>query len=198
VSRLPCAIILAAGQGRRFRQAAGADRDKLLAPCRGRDGLLRPVLEQVLMNVPAELVRRVLVTTPDRPQVADLARAHGCEVLLLDSAGMGHSLAAAVAACADADGWVVWLGDMPFILPATARRVIEALTEQSIGVPRLGAELGHPVGFGRSYGLALQGLSGDRGARLLFASGQVIEVPVTDSGVTWDVDLPEALIYRDC
>lgn len=198
MSRLPCAIILAAGQGRRFRQAAGADRDKLLAPCRGRDGLLRPVLEQVLMNVPAELVRRVLVTTPDRPQVADLARTHGCEVLLLDSAGMGHSLAAAVAACADADGWMVWLGDMPFILPATARRVIEALTEQGICVPRLGAELGHPVGFGRSYGPALQGLSGDRGARLLFASGQVIEVPVTDAGVTWDVDLPEALIYRDC
>nr|WP_178124760.1 MULTISPECIES: NTP transferase domain-containing protein [unclassified Pseudomonas] len=188
---------MAAGQGRRYRQAAGADQDKLLAPCRGRDGVVRSVLEQVLVNLPAQVLRRVLVTTADRPQVADLARAYGCQVLLLDSAGMGHSLAAAVAACADADGWLVLLGDMPFILPSTVRQVIEALTEDGISVPRLGADLGHPVGFGRAYGAALQGLSGDRGARLLFASGSVIEVPVTDPGVVWDVDLPQALIYRD-
>ncbi|NBF01308.1 NTP transferase domain-containing protein [Pseudomonas sp. Fl5BN2] len=197
MSPAPSAVILAAGQGRRYRQAAGADQDKLLAPCRGRDGVVRSVLEQVLVNLPAQVLRRVLVTTADRPQVADLARAYGCQVLLLDSAGMGHSLAAAVAACADADGWLVLLGDMPFILPSTVRQVIEALTEDGISVPRLGADLGHPVGFGRAYGAALQGLSGDRGARLLFASGSVIEVPVTDPGVVWDVDLPQALIYRD-
>ncbi len=192
----PCAIILAAGQGTRFRQMAGVEKDKLLAPCRGRDGVMRPVLEQVLVNVPVQVERRVLVTTPDRPQVVELAHAYGCQVLLLESMGMGHSLAVAVAACADANGWMIWLGDMPFILPDTAGQLIDALTEESISVPRLGAELGHPVGFGRSYGNALRGLSGDRGARPLFASGQVVEVPVTDPGVTWDVDLPEALFYR--
>jgi molybdenum cofactor cytidylyltransferase len=198
VSRKPCAIILAAGQGRRFRQVAGAGQDKLLAPCRGRDGVQRPVLEQVLVSLPVDVAQRVLVTTADRPQVADLARAYGCQVLVLDSVGMGHSLAAAVAACADAHGWMVWLGDMPFILPATASRVMEAMTEEGISVPRLGDELGHPVGFGRSYGAALQGLSGDRGARPLFASGWVVEVSVTDPGVTWDVDVPQALLFPDC
>ncbi|MGE8354488.1 MAG: nucleotidyltransferase family protein [Pseudomonas protegens] len=194
---LPCAIILAAGQGSRYRQAAGDDQDKLLAPCRGRDGVMRPVLEQVLVNLPVEMLRRVLVTTPGRPQVVALARAYGCQVLLLDSLGMGQSLAAAVAASADAAGWVILLGDMPFILPSTVTRVIEGLTEEGISVPRLGDDLGHPVGFGRAYGAALQGLSGDRGARCLFAPGKVVEVSVTDPGVLWDVDRPEALVYRD-
>lgn len=39
------AIVLAAGQGSRFRAAAGADQDKLLAQCVGRDGVMRPVFE---------------------------------------------------------------------------------------------------------------------------------------------------------
>lgn len=193
----PCAIILAAGQGSRYREAAGGDQDKLLAPCRGRDGVLRPVLEQVLVNLPADMPRRVLVTTPGRPQVAELARAYGCQVLLLDSIGIGQSLAAAVAASADASGWVVLLGDMPFILPCTIKQVIEGLTEEGIRVPRLGGDLGHPVGFGRAYGAALQDLSGDRGARRLFALGEVVEVSVSDPGVVWDVDRPEALVYRE-
>ncbi|MBS7558693.1 nucleotidyltransferase family protein [Pseudomonas sp. RC4D1] len=193
----PCAVILAAGQGSRYREVAGSDQDKLLAPCRGRDGVLRPVLEQVLVNLPVEMHRRVLVTTPGRPQVAELAQAYGCQVLLLDSLGMGQSLAAAVAASADAGGWVILLGDMPFILPGTITRVIEALTEEGISVPRLGDDLGHPVGFGRAYGAALQGLSGDRGAKCLFTSGKVVEVAVTDPGVVWDVDRPEALVYRE-
>lgn len=196
MSLLPCAVILAAGQGRRYRQASGDDQDKLLAPCRGRDGVLRPVLEQVLVNLPGEIVRRVLVTTVHRPLVVELGSAHGCEVLQLDSAGMGHSLATAVAACADADGWLVLLGDMPFILADTTRQVVDSMAAQQISVPRWGGELGHPVGFGRRYGEALRGLSGDRGARPLFASGRVVEVPVSDPGVVWDVDVPQALISR--
>ncbi|MGH8375584.1 MAG: nucleotidyltransferase family protein, partial [Pseudomonas sp.] len=33
-------IVLAAGQGSRFRQVAGAEKDKLLADCTGRDGVV--------------------------------------------------------------------------------------------------------------------------------------------------------------
>lgn len=190
------AVILAAGQGSRYRQVAGADQDKLLVPCQGLDGVLRPVLEQVLVNLPAEVTRRVLVTTPERLQVVDLARAYGCQVLLLESSGMGQSLAAAVAECANADGWLVVLGDMPFISPATTRQVIGALTQACISVPLLGDRQGHPVAFGRAYGQALQGLTGDRGARALLAAGMVVEVPVLDLGVVRDVDRPEALIRR--
>ncbi len=47
------AIVLAAGQGSRFRAEAGADQDKLLALLQVRDGVTRPVIEQVLLNLPA-------------------------------------------------------------------------------------------------------------------------------------------------
>lgn len=190
------AIILAAGQGSRYRQVAGADQDKLLAKCEGRDGIVRPVIEQVLRNLPKGVDTRLLVTTPDRPEVARLARAYGCQVLLLASAGMGDSIAAAVAACPALDGWLVVLGDMPFILPSSIERIVEGIAVDTIRVPVQGGEFGHPVGFGRSLGAALMALSGDRGAKPLFASAKVVEVAVNDPGVLWDVDVPEALVFK--
>ncbi len=196
VERNVGAIILAAGQGSRYRQVAGADQDKLLAMCEGRDGIVRPVIEQVLCSLPSAVEARLLVTTPDRPEVARLAQAYGCQVLLLVSAGMGDSLAAAIAACPTLDGWLVVLGDMPFILPSSIERIVEGLEVGTISVPVQGGEFGHPVGFGRSYGTALMALSGDRGARPLFASANVVEVAVEDPGVLWDVDVPEALIFQ--
>lgn len=194
MSQALCAVVLAAGQGSRYRQMA-AGQDKLLAPCRGRDGVVRPVIEQVLKNLPALVARRVLVTTADRPGVIALAETYGCQVVFVDSSGMGDSLAAAVAACADAGGWLVVLGDMPFILPSSIERVAQGLGEQMIRVPVHEGAYGHPVAFGAAHGQALQGLSGDRGARPLFAAGQVVEVALTDAGVLWDVDVPRALVF---
>lgn len=195
MSQSLCAVVLAAGQGSRYRQAAGAGQDKLLAPCQGRDRVIRPVIEQVLKNLPALLARRVLVTTPDRREVIALAEAYGCQVVLLDSPGMGDSLAAAVGACVDASGWLVVLGDMPFILPSSIESVARGLGERMIRVPVFEGDYGHPVAFGAAFGQALQGLSGDRGARPLFAAGQVVEVELADAGVLWDVDVPQALVF---
>ena len=190
------AIILAAGQGSRFRAEAGADQDKLLAPCMGRDGITRPVIEQVLVNLPASVARRWVVTSPDRTEVIRLAQLHGCEVLLLRSPGMGDSIAAAVAASGTSDGWLVVLGDMPFILPASIEQVMAGLEIDGISVPVHAGQYGHPVGFGRSFGPALMALTGDRGAKPLFALASVQEVAVDDPGVLWDVDVPALLNFR--
>jgi len=190
------AIILAAGQGSRFRAEAGADQDKLLAPCVGRDGITRPVIEQVLVNLPPAVARRWLVTSRDRTEVIRLAKEHGCEVLLLRSPGMGDSIAAAVAASGPSAGWLVVLGDMPFTLPASIEQVISRLEEDGISVPVHAGQYGHPVGFGRSFGPALMALTGDRGAKPLFAQATVQEVAVDDPGVVWDVDVPALLNYR--
>lgn len=191
-----CAVVLAAGRGSRYRQVAGADQDKLLALCEGRDGVVRPVIEQVLLNLPAGLEERLLVTTADRPEVVRLAQVYGCKVLLLESAGMGDSIAAAVAASPDSSGWLVVLGDMPFILSSSIEQVVEGIEDNAVSVPVYGAEYGHPVGLGCSFGSALMRLSGDRGAKPLFASAKVLEVPVDDSGVLWDVDVPAALVFK--
>ena len=190
------AIILAAGQGSRFRAEAGADQDKLLAPCVGRDGITRPVIEQVLVNLPAAVARRWVVTSPDRTEVIRLAQLHGCEVLLLRSPGMGDSIAAAVAASGTSDGWLVVLGDMPFILPASIEQVMAGLEIDGISVPVHAGQYGHPVGFSRSFGPALMALTGDRGAKPLFALASVQEVAVDDPGVLWDVDVPALLNFR--
>ncbi|KPG92604.1 molybdopterin-guanine dinucleotide biosynthesis protein MobA [Pseudomonas sp. RIT-PI-q] len=188
-------IVLAAGQGSRFRQVAGAEKDKLLADCTGRDGAVRSVIEHVLVNLPASLDKRILVTTEDRPQVIRMAKAYGCEIVLIESTGMGDSIAAGVAACAQLGGWLMVLGDMPFILPSSIEQVLAGIADDVISVPVHEGELGHPVGFGRSFGPGLMALSGDRGAKSLFASARVVEVAVDDLGVLWDVDVPEKLVF---
>jgi molybdenum cofactor cytidylyltransferase len=189
-------IVLAAGQGSRFRQVAGTDKDKLLADCSGRDGAVRSVIEHVLVNLPANAGKRVLVTTADRPQVIRMAQAYGCEIVLIESVGMGDSIAAGVSACAQLDGWLMVLGDMPFILPSSIEKVQAGIRSDSVSVPVQDGEYGHPVGFGRDFAAGLMALSGDRGAKPLFAKGCVFEVAVDDPGVLWDVDVPERLVFK--
>ena len=189
-------IILAAGSASRFRRIAGPDKDKLLADCTGRDGAVRSVIEQVLVNLPASLEKRVLVTSKDRPQAIRMAQAYGCDFVELDSPGLGDSIAAGVRACPDLEGWLMVLGDMPFILPSSIEQVAAGIRADGISVPVLAGEYGHPVGFGREFGPRLMALTGDRGAKALFAGAQVVEVPVDDPGVTWDVDVPEALTFK--
>ncbi len=186
------AVVLAAGQGSRFRALSG--QDKLLAPCVGRDGVMRSVFEQVLVNLPASLNQRWVVTSPARTEVMRLARHYGCQVLLLESAGMGDSIAAAVAASGPAAGWLVVLGDMPFIQSSTIERVIEGV--EGVSVPVHAGRQGHPVAFGQALGPALMELTGDRGAKALFAQADVRQVLVDDPGVLWDVDVPQALEFR--
>ncbi|MFY0727764.1 nucleotidyltransferase family protein [Pseudomonas sp. NFX15] len=189
-------IVLAAGLGSRFRQVAGADKDKLLADCTGRDGAVRSVIEQTLVNLPAALDKRVLVTTADRPQVIRMAQAYGCEIVMIESTGMGDSIAAGVTACQQLDGWLMVLGDMPFILPSSIEQVVAGIGDDRISVPVQSGEYGHPVGFGRNFAAGLMELSGDRGAKSLFAQGRVVEVIVDDPGVVWDVDVPQSLIFN--
>jgi len=189
-------IVLAAGQGSRFRQVAGAEKDKLVADCTGRDGAVRSVIEHTLVNLPAALDTRVLVTTADRPQVIRMAQAYGCEIVLIESTGMGDSIAAGVAACKQLDGWLMVLGDMPFILPSSIEQVVAGISDDSISVPVQDGKYGHPVGFGRDFAAGLMALLGDRGAKPLFAQGRVVEVTVDDPGVLWDVDVPEALNFK--
>ncbi|MET0847521.1 MAG: nucleotidyltransferase family protein [Pseudomonas sp.] len=188
-------IVLAAGQGSRFRQVAGDDKDKLLADCTGRDGAVHSMIEHVLVNLPASLGKRVLVTTQDRPQVMRMAQAYGVEIVVVESTGMGDSIAAGVSACPELGGWLIMLGDMPFILPSSIERVAAQIADDCVSVPVQAGEYGHPVGFGRSFGPGLMALSGDHGAKPLFAQGRVVEVVVDDPGVLWDVDTPDALVF---
>ncbi|MBC3949302.1 nucleotidyltransferase family protein [Pseudomonas folii] len=190
-----CAVVLAAGEGTRFQAIAGQGQSKLLARCIGRDGVERPVLEHALVNLQGVVDKVLVITRPDCSQIISLAQRYRCELVMLASAGMGDSIAAAVAAEPDHRAWLIVLGDMPFILPQTLHKVAASLEDGLISVPVLSGELGHPVGFGRQYGPALMALNGDQGARRLFNDGCVEQVEVDDPGVLWDVDVPDRLVF---
>jgi molybdenum cofactor cytidylyltransferase len=88
---------------------------------------------------------------------------------------MGHSLAAGAASLSDCDAQAVAivLGDMPWILPQTYCRLVEAADPAAIVVPRYQGQNGHPVLFGRDYWPELAELCGDEG-RARCCNGTVI------------------------
>ncbi|MFF7706834.1 NTP transferase domain-containing protein [Pseudomonas sp. NPDC007930] len=186
----PCVLVLAAGLGERYRALAGFDADKLLVPCLGADGSLRPPLEHALLACQGLDADRLLVTRPGKPAIEALAQAHGFSVLRLESSGMGASLAAGVNARHSADGWLIVLGDMPMLRAATVAQVAAAMAPTTIAVATGPQGPGHPVGFGRAWGGGLASLQGDQGARRLFRPDVMVEVAVGDPGIYLDVDVP--------
>jgi molybdenum cofactor cytidylyltransferase len=90
--------------------------------------------------------------------------------------------------------WLVALGDMPHVAPATLSALADALAAgASIAAPVMGGRRGNPVGFGHVHLAALLALEGDQGARRLLQSCPVTEVPVEDPGIFRDIDTPADL-----
>lgn len=185
-----CAILLAAGHARRF----------------GADKLLQPLDGQPLACVSAARLQQVLptiaVVRPTQRELIDRFAAQGVPCVILPSSaaaseeGMGASIAAGVAARADAKGWLIALADMPFIQPATIARVLAALRNgAAIAAPLCQGQRGHPVGFAAAFGDALRGLQGDVGARDLLRrqAANITPVMCDDSGIFADIDTPDDL-----
>jgi molybdenum cofactor cytidylyltransferase len=181
-------ILLAAGSSRRFGG------DKLLHPLA--DGT--PLLAASARLLAGALDEVIAVVRPEQEAAAALLRAVGVEVLPCARAeqGMGASIACGVAACADAQGWLIALGDMPFVRPATVGAVAAALGAGApIAAPSFRGRRGHPVGFARRFGAELMHLAGDTGARQLLArhASELRLLSCDDAGVVRDVDVPADL-----
>ncbi|GAB6390561.1 nucleotidyltransferase family protein [Stutzerimonas marianensis] len=187
-----CTLVLAAGQGSRYRERS--DEDKLLA---GHTPALdaMPILAMTLGAL-AGIGDRMLVVTrednhPLRAWLEREAPAYGAQVLAIRSNGLGHSLGQAVSSCATRRGWLVALADMPYVRRDTLERLAAAIQPQRLVVPVHQGQRGHPRGIGADFGALLRVLSGERGAQALFDSPSVIEIEVDDPGVLQDVDRPE-------
>jgi molybdenum cofactor cytidylyltransferase len=163
----PVVLVLASGRGERFR-ASGGSGSKLQAPLAG-----RPVLEHTLAAV----------------------RASGLPFHVEDAGhpGMGDSIAAAVRATADAGGWLVLPGDLPLVQPASLQAVAAALGEASVLMPTYQGARGHPVGFAREHGAALQALTGSEGAAAIVRQAKVTRLELDDVGIVTDIDTVEDL-----
>lgn len=178
-------LLLAAGQGTRFGS------DKLLHPL----ACGTPMAVVSARTLRGVCPRSIAVLRPEQGVLAGLLAAEGLEIVFSPEScgGMGHTLAAGVAASPDASGWLVTLADMPFIQPATLRRVADALTD---GAPLTAAfvdgQRGHPVGFAARWRRELLALTGDEGARAVIGGnrGLLRRIDTTDPGVLQDVDRP--------
>ena len=182
-------LLLAAGSSRRFGS------NKLLAPLA--DGT--PVVLRAAQVLSAAGCRVLVVVRPDDRAVADrLASLRDLEASPCPTAerGVGNSLAWAVAHSADAAGWLVALGDMPFLREASVRAVLRAARAgASIAAPVYNGRRGHPVFFSRHWRERLLALTGDRGGQvILHASPDALTpVPCDDPGVLRDIDAPADL-----
>ena len=176
-------VLLAAGFSRRY----GANKLIQRLP----DGTLIAVAAG--RNLLAAMPESIAVVRPDVPELASALQEAGLRVVICEAAhlGMGASLSHGVRESIDADGWIVALADMPFILPASIRTVAQAIEAgEAIVAPRYAGERGHPVGFSVRYRTELSRLSGDEGARQILKRDPITLVSCADPGVIRDIDTP--------
>jgi molybdenum cofactor cytidylyltransferase len=181
-------LLLAAGSATRF----GSDKLQYPLP----HGVAIAV--QAARHLRAVVPRVVAVVRPGAQATASALGQEGCEVTECARAGegMGASLACAVRAAGAADGYLVALGDMPFVRPSTIAAVRDALAAGALlAAPYWRARRGHPVGFAGSLRAELEALAGDEGARRVLAAhgAQLAKVPVGDPGAIRDIDKPSDL-----
>ncbi len=187
------ALVLAGGAGRRARPW-----DKLLT----RDPSGHTMIARTLGTAKASGADPVLLVLGHD---ADRLRRACPGAAFLHAADHAEGLAASLRCGvrqAERDGWdaaLVCLGDMPLVLPATLRRLIETWQEArprpDAVLPLWNGRRGNPVLWDRRLFPSLLGLRGDVGARSLLdrSSTAVLALEVEDEAVLEDFDTPERL-----
>lgn len=181
-------ILLAAGQGSRFGS------NKLCHPLG--DGT--PVAVRSAENLRDALGEVLAVLRPEDSVLRghfDVARVP--YVLCPDAGqGMAATLACGVRARADAGGWIIALGDMPYIRPGTMAAVASAIAEGALlAAPFVDGQRGHPVGFAAPLKDELLAIAGDEGARRVIVAHkeQLRRIDCDDAGILADIDVPDDL-----
>lgn len=189
----PVGVLLAAGLGSRYDPAG--TRLKLLQPARGgRHGGI-PIVAAAARNLMSAVDRTLAVVRPSnhphQRELHALLEREGCELVDCEQAdhGMGASLACGIRASRDAEAWIVALGDMPAIAPASIGAVADALRAgHATAAPTYRGQRGHPVGFSSRCLRSLLACEGDRGARAVLEAFTPHLIAVDDEGILVDVD----------
>ncbi|WP_334188566.1 nucleotidyltransferase family protein [Noviherbaspirillum sp.] len=186
-------ILLAAGKGRRFDP--DGIKNKLLQPLPGGE----PVVAAAAKSLHSVVPRVLAIIRPGAEDVADCLRRLGVDITECASAdeGMAASLTHGLALVSDADGWIISLGDMPYVQPTTIAALVDALARGAdIAVPVCRERRGHPVAFSRHHLPRLLALTGDMGARDLLREYPVVEVATDDPGIHDDIDTVADITHR--
>ncbi len=182
-------LLLAAGSAKRF----GSDKLRHELP----HGVAIAV--QAARHLKAEIETVVAVVRPNQDELLRSLKAEGCKVSVCENAdeGMGASLACAALAAGETAGYLVALGDMPFIRRSSIAAVRDALAGGApLAAPYWRGRRGHPVGIAGRFFNDLVALRGDEGAKRLLAANEnlVVKVPLGDPGVIRDIDTPQDLL----
>jgi molybdenum cofactor cytidylyltransferase len=180
-------LLLAAGSASRF----GSDKLSHSLP----HGVAIAV--QAARHLRPQVSRVVAVVKPGTLELCRKLSAEGCEVVVCENAaeGMGASLACAARSAGPADGYLVALGDMPFVRPSSIAAVRDALAAGApLAAPFWRGRRGHPVGIAGRFFEELLALRGDEGAKALLGAGhRLVKIAVGDPGVIRDIDTPADL-----
>ena len=188
------AIILAAGESRRFGQ-----KNKLFLPC-GRETILEASVRNILNS---RVDGTVIVLGHQADLVKELLRNFSCPTVINPNyrEGMGSSVVVGI------DYWLERIGriptagllfalsDQPFIPTAVIDTLIEKYRDSGadIVVPVFDGRRGHPSIVNRKYADEIRQVAGRWGARevLLRHPDKILSVPVEAEGVILDIDTPE-------
>ncbi|KLN45944.1 molybdopterin-guanine dinucleotide biosynthesis protein MobA [Providencia rettgeri] len=177
-------LILAAGKSERFQNAGGKG-SKL-------NFMLEKntVFEKTLLNsIDSELPVHV-VTRPENEGVINNCLQFNIPYSLINSNGLGESIAFGVKNTSNLDGWLIQLADMPYISSNLLLCVANNLNHHSLVRPVYGGLPGHPVGISAKYYSELIKLAGDDGAKSILRHNFVYELEINDESVIKDIDYP--------
>ena len=185
----PGFILLAAGRATRFGG------NKMLARLPLTD---TSVIETTLKNIPSDYPR-LTICRPDQLQLITCLKTLNEPYLATapDSSLLGDSISTAVRHTAQWGGWIICLGDMPWVTPDTYREVLVNLTHKNIVIPRITIEnhhqRGNPVGFGKEYAEQLKNLAGKTGGKEITNQhrNSIHFLETKDKGILLDIDYPD-------
>ena len=182
------AILLAAGSSTRFGS------NKLLHPLANNI----PMAVQAAQNLLAAIPTCIAVVRPDDHNLKQALAT--LPIQIIDNPqhleGMSSSIICGVRASLDAPGWVIALGDMPYVPVSVISRVAQQLeTGAAITAPVYMGQHGHPVGFAGRFAEELLQLRGDRGARTIIHRHvtQLYQFETGSPDVLIDIDTQESL-----
>ena len=187
------ALLLCAGKGSRFDP--GASSSKLLAPLS--NGVA--VLEQASHHLLAAHLRPLaIIGQMEQDRLKDLLIGLSISWVVAKQSdlGMGFSIAEGVKHSMHADGWLICLGDLPYVQTQTIQEIIATAQSHpdSIVAPMCDGQRGHPVFIPKKFREDLLALRKDEGPRHLMTNGPLFELTTSDTGIYRDVDVPSDVI----
>jgi molybdenum cofactor cytidylyltransferase len=152
-------------------------------------------------NLIRAIPQSIAVVRADDVQLAAGLSALGFRIVVNEQAqlGIGSSVSCAVRMSPEAQGWVIALGDMPFIPSDIHRRVAQLLEEGApLAAPAFQGQRGHPVGFAKAFEHELLNLHSDQGAKSILSrnSSSLRLVQVEEQGILLDIDTTIQLRYK--